>query len=241
MSTRDPETGQFVSSDGTDADYSDFRYQFANMEVVANDANGNVRIKTGAEYEPLEGIGGLDVNEVAELVYFELQASVEPEDEKGDQTRSTAAEFRGAFSINIAPEESQADGDGFLTGEAITDPPGSERNASANVIRETGVDDRVLQTYMVRAVPPFDDSGIETTQTGVSGGSLDGGQYYEKNFRQLTGRGPVVDSTDSLSLGGTLIAGDLVAGLIGSVRVHMVWDVAEVDDAGRAFSVPTDD
>jgi hypothetical protein len=63
----------------------------------------------------------------------------------------------------------------------------------------------------------------------------------ERPWRQVTGRGPVLDSNDDIGVNSRLVVNDSIIGCVGQVRAHLVWDVAEVDDAGRAFSVPMDD
>jgi len=62
--------------------------------------------------------------------------------------------------------------------------------------------------------------------------------YGNRDYRSLTNRGPVLDSTDDISVYQSINVGDTITAFSGEVRIHMVWDVAEVDEAGRAFSVP---
>ena len=59
-----------------------------------------------------------------------------------------------------------------------------------------------------------------------------------KNMRNLTGRGPVLDQTDDLTVASRAIASDTVLSPIFRVQVSCIWDVAETSDAGRVFSVP---
>lgn len=240
MSMRDPETGQFVSSDGTAPDYSDFRYQHIMDEFLVEDPSGNARIQTGAVHEPLAGRGGLDVNEVAELVYMEVQVSIEFEDETGDQDTPSATELRGTVGINLPEDRGFIDDDGIAMERDDTDPPGEARNATARVLSYDATDDRVLQHFQDRAVGPFDTQLITDLQP-LAGGEADAGQVYTKNWRELTGRGPVLDSNDEISVSAVLATGSQGYEIIGNVRVHLVWDVAEVEDSGRAFSVPSDD
>lgn len=221
-------------SGGADTDYSSFENQFVSFEHVMEDTNGNARAKAGVEFEPLQGAGGLNQNEIAELVYYELQVSLEFEDEEeGDQNVATASEFRGTLGINLPTDQAFIDDDGVLSQTIDSDPDGTVRNCTQRTILAEGVEERILQPYICRGSPPFDD---ETN--GLGGGSVDSGVVYDRNYRDLTGRGPVLDATDDLVLSGTNIVGDGILEQIGTVRAHFVWDTAEVSDAGRAFSVP---
>jgi hypothetical protein len=222
--------------DSADTDYSSFENQFVAFEHVMEDVTGNARAKTGVEFEPLQGNGGLNQNEIAELVYYQIQVSLEFEDEEaGDQDVGTASEFRGTLGINLPVDQAFIDSDGVLNQTVESDPEGTTRNCTQRAILQEGVEERILQHYLARGAPPFDDA------SGPGGASVNDGTVYERNYRQLTGRGPVLDATDDLVLSGTNIIGDGVIEQIGSVRAHLVWDTAEVSDAGRAFSVPSDD
>lgn len=218
------------------ADYSDFEYQhFVFEHNLQPEAEPNARSAVLGNINVLQGSGGLDNNEVAELVYFELQPDIEVEDETGNQNAATNVELRGLFGANLPARE------------GITGSAGSGSDTDGDVIseREPGstafvrfnnelVEDRIFQQFATYGVAAFDrgDGG---------GGTPPNTKLYEKHYRNVTGRGPVLDSTDDLSINTVLIAGDIVTNFTGQVRCSMIWDTAEVSDAGRAFSVPSDD
>jgi len=207
-----------------DTDYSDFEYQQITATPRA-EGQGNLNTDFLFEYGPIDSIGGLDNNEVAELVYLELHASMEYEDEEVQQEVSTSAEMRGFLGANINS------GNGLVSIE-------DRVNASVGTgSGSTSADDRVFQIFQARSIPPND--GTAGGEPSASGGSQDSGLIYEKPWRQLTGRGPILDSSDNLVLSGSITVGDALSGLVGgNVRAHLIWDVAETSDAGRAFSVP---
>jgi len=220
-------------------DYSDFEYQQIDSVLLINEGQDNTgdenaRVLSVTSVEPLLGRGGLDNNEVAELVYMQTSAYIEIEDDSGDQDVGTAAEGRGTVGINL-PNSTDAfvqDEGQFVDGNIV----GEVRNVDeGNVTVGTSVvsDNRILQLFDTHATYPFDDAS-----SGPGGGGSQEGYTAEKNWRQLTGRGPVVDATDDISTALALNAGDTILTQNLRVRVHMVWDVAEVSDAGRAFSVP---
>jgi len=217
-------------------DYSDFEYQHFDFEhnIPAGPSDNNTRSEARGDLTPLEGIGGLDVNEVAELVAVELQARIELENEEGNQSKPSAVEFRGAMGANLPNEggigSSQIGKE--VDGEIIVDRNGESFARFNNTV----VEDRIFQLFNADAGFPFDDD-----VNGNGGSGFTDNFYAVKNFRNLTGRGPVLDSSDDISVISTLNASDQAAGVAGHVRASLIWDTAEVSDAGRAFSVPSDD
>jgi len=224
-----------------ETDYSSFEYQQAVANTSLTPEGGdatNPQLDFLYDIEPLARIGGLDNNEVAELVYLETQVSIEPESEQSDadQTVANAIEMRGVVGANI-------DVGGGLNelGEINRGESSNERAVSGRFLSLIESNrDEVFQQFSARAIPPNDDinTDVPDSYASASGGSLDSGIRYEKAYRQLTGRGPVLDNNDSINVSGSIIAGDQVQDFGGEVRLHMIWDVAQTDEAGRAFSVP---
>jgi hypothetical protein len=225
--------------DGADVDYSDFEYQQIDvaLRVQPTSSGSNQQAAVVYDIEPLGDIGGLANNEVAELAYMETYAGMEFEDENDDQNVGTAGECRGAVGINLPasdeafPSDAQQSNPKQAQSTLIQTQNTTESELNAN--SSVSSDDRFLQLYRAREYPPFDD---ETTGPG-GGGSHD--QFFAvKNWRELTGRGPVLDANDDIGISLNVNVGDSIIGVAGNVRCHMIWDVAETDDAGRRFSVP---
>lgn len=208
-------------------DYSDFRFQQANLDVVKLDT-GNTNLTGFYDFEPLEPVGGLANNEVAELVYLETQVGMEFEQESDDQDVGSSTEVRGTVGSNLSNDAGSlvANGginvDGELSDDSLGDLDGN-----------TLADNRIFQMFRVEGSPAFDDEA-----NGTGGGGSAPQQVYEKHFRDLTGRGPVLDQTDDMSATIRIVTGDSVITERANVRLHMYWDVAEVSDAGREFSLP---
>lgn len=223
-------------------DYSDFEYEqiTAALEVTGDDAETtNPNAYAVHTFNPLDDIGGLDNNEVAELVYLEVNAYLEFEDEGADQNVATTGETRGVVGINLSTG-SRADflnsniGAEQTDGQAeIVDTFNNTTDGQIAVANSTKSEDRILQLFSANGGQPFDD---QTNGPGGSG-SHDGFRA-EKNWRQLTGRGPVIDQSDDFCIGQTVNVSDTIIGTVGTVRCHLVYDVAETSDAGRRFSVP---
>lgn len=226
-----------VNMDADGTDYSDFEYQTAALrtQVTPDDSvSTNPRARTVTSFEPLARIGGLDNNEVAELVYLETFADIEIEDEEvADQDVATTGELRGAVGINLPASDSAfpESADVGFRGEVVEAANIPEDNVTTR--GNSRSDDRILQQYFSGFGLPFDD------QTNGPGGSGTYNHFYaEKSYRSLTGRGPVLDANDDLSVSAAVNVSDSIIPIASNTRIHCVWDVAETSDAGRRFSVP---
>lgn len=221
-----------MTAHGADTDYSDFQYQTAQFALggTPQGPDNNVSVSGVTSIPPLAGVGGLDNNEVAELVAIEVIAYLEIEDEFNDQTTHTQVQGRGVVGANLSTTQdafvqagNKYEGDTF-------DVSGDLGGPNADALTMT--DDRKFQIFVMSA-----DAGADDGTSGGAGGSTDN-FHATKNFRELVGRGPVLDSSDDVTCAIDVNTGDLVNLFTGLVHVHMIWDVAETDDAGRAFSVP---
>lgn len=218
--------------DGQDeTDYSDFKYQHVqqSLQFTPNDdqasAGGSVQI------EPLNQAGGLDQNEVAELVQMETIAYVELEDESADQNVATTGSMRAVIGANLPnSREAFPEGGGTTTDGTTYDVTNADFD---NVLINSLVDDRIFQQVQTQFGVPFDDAA-----SGVGGSGSHENFHNTKNFRQEVGRGPVLDSTDDITINSDLNVSDALISVGGEIRVSFVWDTAEVSDAGRAFSLP---
>lgn len=247
MSMRDPETGQFMSADGSEADYSDYEYQQIEIQhPITNSDGGDEESATALSFgvEPLGARGGLDTNEVAELVAMRYQVIIEPEPD-GTQQTVGQVEFRGSIGSDLDSLRDIVNGGGAGTADnaigpadaILSDPDGvyDARDSNPGQIDEFSRAEvfEVFQETFTLA---------HQGETGPGGGAgLSSSEKRSVNFRALTGRGPVLDASDELSIATTLIKDNVFPTISGIVSVHLVWDVATVDDAGRAFSVPSDD
>jgi len=225
-----------INMDDMGVDYSDFEYQQFQFQTLyegagADTTNPNIKAQFGVE--PLEGQGGLDVNEVAELVYHKLTFGVEIEDESGDQDVATTGEMRGVFGANLPASNDLFISNGPSIEGQLIQAAGNTSEDNARLIGKNQSEDRVFDEYKQTTGFPADDA---TNGPGSNGAT--GFRSTDRNWRDVTGRGPVLDSSDDLNLLMSINASDTTINFIGECRVTCVWDTAEVDDAGRAFSVP---
>jgi len=216
-----------------EVDYSDFAVQMVTLEPqMIPPLQQGANIKRVINIEPLKGRGGLSNNEVAELVYLETAAYIEPETELGDQDVASTTELRGVVGVNLP-----ADRSGLPRGSTATlDEQADfyETQAVDDTAFQGGsiTDNAYFQHFKTQGIIPFDDEA-----GGPGGGAVDH-FHAEKYWRELTGRGPVLDQNDDVSVNSVLVADDSAVNVQGSITLTMHWDVAETDDAGRRFSVP---
>jgi len=218
-------------SGGMASDYSEYEYQQFNIEHSTGRPPTNPLGDIVYQFDPLQEFGGLDNNEVAELVYSEIQVGLETEEEQADQTAASSIEARGFFGANFNSTNILITNDENTV--QVVDSSGQNLLIGQN--GGTRSRDEIFTVYQVHGTQPFD--GIADGTGG--GGSLDD-EKFVKNWRSLTGRGPVLDSNDSLAVAERLIASDKApdSTVRSQIRGHLVWDLAEVNDSGRQFSVP---
>jgi len=224
-----------MGHDGEETDYSDFAHQQVNFQTTVDEADltgSPAAVRVQHEVEPLAGRGGLAQNEVAELVYFRLEARTADFSDSADQNVGSHVVIFGSFGMNL-----QATGDELNpadAGDATVFRREGTTDDAGNTATLSDVDDRVLCRFAHTSTPPFDD---EANGLG-GGGQVEPGDVRERNFRDMLGRGPVLDSSDDLTAVYDLEGEDVIVTFVGDIAVDLVWDVAEVSDAGRAFSVP---
>lgn len=224
-------------------DYSSFNYQHAQLLHGQGTNTNSGRSTIAANLEPLQSEGGLDVNEVAELVAMRVQVRVAADDfaDAGDTAQGNI-EFRGVLGANL---DSASD---LLE---PTDPGRNELNVIGGSVDATGngniiedVNEAELRInghakdevfYHFQAI---NDTPFSSDAGGVGGGGGFAENTEVVNLRDLYGRGPILDSGDDLSFVSSVIKNQVNAGAEATLRVTFVWDVSTVDDAGRRFSVP---
>lgn len=218
-----------MDMDGTGTDYSDFQVQQVAIEQQLQPSGQGARTFDKFTVEPLEGVGGLSTNEVAELVYLEVQAGIEYDTEVDDQNVGSQTEFRGVVGVNLP-----ATGSTFTTRTNVrVDTENIEtQNATNNNRGGTATDNARLAHFQTFSGVPFDTGG------GPGGSGVTVGYRAEFSYRDLTNRGPVMDQNDDITPVTAMIADDLIISPTGNLRLHMVWDVAETEDSGRRFAVP---
>lgn len=227
-----------VTPSEADVDYADFRYQQGDALLKmskGSDADNPDRLVGAVDFEPLQGSGGMAPNQYAELVYLEANIYVDralQEDETNQSqlssTFATAAVGSNLDSRNDLPEYSNVGADG----EILLDKDEDDSQSEPFIAQTTQTNDAVFGTLQLTNSAAF----IDKTNSLGGGGSSESGNL-ERNFRALTGRGPVLDQNDDLSVVISAVANNNINDLQIHVQLYAIWDIAETDDAGRRFSV----
>lgn len=219
-----------MSGSADSTDYSSFEYQQLTARLGFPQASGSqeTELTETVQFDVLGTIGGLANNEVAELVGYRLTVSVDGSDSSADGDQNVGGTHH--FEVALA-----ANGDN----EAVpTNYPGADDvqlvSPGASVSSATVSRDEVFELAQGGFSLPFDDIA-----NGLGGGGFTTLYSESRNMRQLTGRGPVLDQSDDLTVTIHNNSSDNVISPETVVHVHLIWDVAETDDAGRAFSVPS--
>lgn len=224
-----------ISADGMndhdDTDYSSWEIQHAQFEHRESASGGDsARSTFTGGVDVLDDRGGLDANEVAELVGMFYTARVTSDDHETESVNAEGvAEFRGVVGIDVDSisdllQEQDAGSGTLLESDDSSDGQLEIRSNSK---------DEVLTHFLTATANPFSSTG---NNYGGGGGYID--QSERLNFRELYGRGPVIDSADEISVVTRLIKNNVQTTVEATLRLTLIWDIATVDEAGRRFSVP---
>jgi hypothetical protein len=204
-------------------DYSAFEYQ--HIQFVHNADTENQNVTNTLEVSPLADRGGLDNDEVAELVAMRIHVTAGPDDLGGilgNDTAEGSYEYRWTFGSDIGREDTLPPSRAF-TADA---DPGNERSTS-------NTDPAVFEMFDATAIMPFSD-----TAQGLGGGGTAINERWTVHFRDMVGRGPVLDAADNLNLVYNLIKNNVTANLEGVTRMTLIWDTSTIEGDRRQFSVP---
>lgn len=219
MVHRDPETGQFRAGDGGEQlSYADFEVQNFVKDIQGTLGGATASTAQRDDFEAA-GPGGLDHNEVAELVTMYRHHAVEIKSTGGTGADATSpGSWNSSYSLGVNMEDE----------EDIT---------SDDIIRSAGVTfhqtDRANQldaSYLAGHVPYQD---VASSSGGGGSGANHAARFV--NFRHNYGRGPVIDSNDDLTIRmdveKTAAGADTV--VEGRTYGQLTWLIHEVPTARR--------
>lgn len=218
MAARDPQTGQFVSTEDMNS------YDGLDIEVVSAilDSDATELTVGSGKIEPLfswEPLGGLSRDEVAELVTLVAVVSLSLNSDVGtDDPAHMTADWELSFDS---------------TATTLRLAAGQPDVTEADVGGITGVDSRstrvvdfdVLDFGMASAANPYNNA-----TDGTGGGADSTHLAYSKPFRSWYGGGPVVDRHDELFVHVGFLRELTSAGIDFklAMKYHLAWDVFEV-------------
>jgi len=226
------------SVSGRDVDYSSYEYQQISYRPTVSGPDDDSTFVLSGEVEPLAQIGGLDANEVAELVAFRREATIVLRD-----YQNASSVVQGGFNVDYSFG---------VNLDSESDLVTSFQNADSEftVLESADVNSDVIQEAVISTVAKDEilDFGTMSLASGfVDGGSAGGGadvpeREREFDLRADLGAGPVIDSGDNMSMVVQIEKDNAEIGALEvAIDYHLIWDVATVDDAGRRFGIPGDD
>jgi len=227
------------STPNRDVDYSSYEYQHVDFQTRLTGSDDSASSVASISVEPLEDRGGLDTNEVAELVSMYRWVHIEL-DGYGDNApvNNGMIETRGSFGVDLDAETDLIGTDNLTQGETnilSTDDLTDEADATATANGSTNP--AILDHWNVSA-----HAGWEDEVNNVAAGASMNRSERTVHLRKDLGAGPVLDSSDNIGPVIKLIKNNTE---LADVQVHygvtMVWDIATVDDAGSRFGIPQND
>jgi hypothetical protein len=222
-----------------DVDYSSYEYQQVSFRPQVEGPDDDTTFIGFTNTDLLSTIGGLDSNEVAELVGFHREVTIQLRDFQSD-----ASVVQGAFDLEFAFGANL---------DSATDVISTFQNRDGEVteIDSQNVNQDILvggtNAYVKDEVFDFGSFCYQPTSVSIEGNEGVGGTgsgspaVLERDFmmRQSLGAGPVLDSADEISLAFAIEKDNAEVGELELVaNYHLIWDVATVDDAGRRFGIP---
>lgn len=216
--------------------FSDFDHE--NVSIEWNSNTGDFERGVSVDWEPFDSRGGLESDEIAELVAVQIQGQAAL-DGGGDADSVIDANFeiKGGVGFNIDYGDLPFQVPTNLAGGAFPTTTDNEVSQT-DALDEAGDAGsagsvRIGQTDEQGLVYPF----------SVSASASSGFDAYEItndviNYRDQYGRGPVVDATDDWSLrlyhiqNGNAVAGEM------ALSIRAVWDISTVEGVRSRFSLP---
>lgn len=195
--------------------------------------------------EPMYDDGGLDHNEVAEVVGFNIRVIGQFEhgatSDLGDfPLRPASVQFRGSFGINLAEQD-------IINGfdEDSRNEPGTARSVEGGTGGTASVysdDDqgRLHQLGLDAESPYFDTSGTDADGPYAGGGVVSKGTEVDFSYPVDMGiRGPVIDENDDLSVIGAIVSEQTIRLPFElTVQVDVFYNVMEIEGVRQDFGMP---
>lgn len=218
-----------IKEAGDMPDYTDFEHEAIYYETQHTGSSSSGTDLVNYQHEVLEDRGGLESDEVAELVHAVLSYKLDPQS-------TGAAPQNGSVGIhwgsNIAQDEVLYNSPVDFNGSFELNNTGASTTSSN--LRGRVIDDPGLFSVIAGA---YTTAADDNTNGGAA--AQEGDQaVVAKNFRDLFGRGPVLDASDDLDLWLDVALEVAGADVDIDIVVQATWDVMTVADARKAFSVP---
>lgn len=237
MPARDPETGQFTTdAKGGVVDYSDFVYEHFNVLSVFSDATGGGAATVEWTQDPLESIGGLEPQQVAEIVaiYVSISATT------GEPLQTTSAllpiqgQYNAYHGVNLEEAELPTQRPVENVGELVTNVSGWDDDAADSTFELRSI----VEPAIFWSANGFVHNAVNDDAGGWAHSAQGTIPAVTREFRQMVGRGPVIEADDTLDWWLQLEIGNANTEPRIEIDQVTVYDLAEISDARVEFSIP---
>lgn len=236
MPTRDPETGKFVAGEASSTldYYSDLEVQVLQYRGVwQGGADAGTDSTFTIEYPEEDVAGGLDNDELAELVGFRRTVNTSIHRGSGAQSAPAEAIIEASFGANLSGDEHPigvaAEEQVLTDSERDIDDSGAlDIRANVGSTMEPGVFDVHVANPAI---------GWSDATNGTGGGTDTDLETVSVNYRNLAGHGPVLDANDGLSRSEYWSMEGIGESLTLEAKYLLFWNVEEMEERRPAFGL----
>lgn len=204
--------------------YRDLEVQWVGFESTLDNPGDSTKVTGGDTFDVVAGSGGLQHDEVAELVGYEImsdirETGVTPDTQQGSVYNEVVFgmdETRGATFNGVSSSE-------------IPDFDNTTGSDSSRIEGRETVDNSLLESFWVFMSHQFEDTG-----TGIAAGG-NGNNLYEKSvhYRDFLEHGPLVTIHSEVGLAHNHTCLQSIAGQSrADTNIKMYWNIHEAEDLG---------
>jgi hypothetical protein len=226
-----------MSMEGSTTSYADYEHQHLNFIRQFGGLDNSANSLVQSRVEPLENRGGLENDEVAEMVALRAYTSlgVERADNRSN-TEPGRGNVRGVLGANLDEFDQLDEGENQAgTHTFLEDVEGNFSDSGASNVDAASTDAPGIFYHHADGFSP----GFNDTAAGSGGGA--GYSLMEAeliNFRDLYGRGPILDASDEIVAITRLINEQNDFDWEFNLRASVVWDVSTIEDERKEFALP---
>jgi hypothetical protein len=212
--------------------YSDFEFQRLDTEIGFDGVGNSETTTVRFEAEVIENQGGLESDEIAELVAIHRDVHVAGDDFGSATTENTLpgnTEYRGVFGADLGEDDLVNSPSAPNREGEVLDGPDVSSTSAITLTEEPGVFD----FWDVVCHPGFADNA-----NTLGGGASLQSEQRTINFREMYGRGPILDPADDLSIVGFVVNNRQEYNVEAVARVECVWDISTVEGQRKQFALP---
>jgi hypothetical protein len=227
MSVQEPES--------MGVEYADHEVQGVAVKGTLGGDSSSAEFDEFIELDPVEP-SYLDADEVAELVGYRVQISVDPADASGQEAGFVGAEFDMGINMDANAETlTQLGGNAQVLNRSGSDlRDGTNVSSDDNVV--AGVNSIRGQLWGSRLTL---SQSFSSSSNSYGGAAPNPNQHFDEDLRDKFGSGPYVDASDDLVFHIELNKFSYQPAVSSSIHAILYWNVETVEGGRPAFSRPT--